>query len=66
MDRAAAGLVVGVVDEAVHVRVDVLRALLQRASGRIADAAKLSGLNTRSLYEKMRRYGLRKEHFKLV
>lgn len=39
--------------------------LLQSCHGRIQDAARVAGLNTRSLYDKMQRLGLRKEHYKL-
>jgi len=39
--------------------------LLQRSHGRIKDAARIAGLNTRSLYDKMQRHRIRKEHFKL-
>ncbi|QDU68975.1 sigma-54 dependent transcriptional regulator [Engelhardtia mirabilis] len=42
-----------------------LRALLGRTNGRVTDAARLAELNSRSLYEKMRRHGIRKEFFKL-
>ena len=39
--------------------------LLQRSHGRIKDAARLADLNTRSLFDKMQRLRIRKEHFKL-
>jgi two-component system response regulator AtoC len=39
--------------------------LLQRSHGRIKDAARIAGVNTRSLYDKMQRLRIRKEHFKL-
>ncbi len=42
-----------------------LESILTRSHGRIGDGAKLSGLNTRSLYEKMRRVGIKKEFFRL-
>lgn len=39
-------------------------ALLRATGGRIRDAAIKAGINERSLYELMKRYGLRKEDFK--
>lgn len=42
-----------------------IESLLRRSHGRIKDAARIAGLNTRSLYDKMRRLRIRKEHFKL-
>ncbi len=42
-----------------------LTALLKRCNGRIQDAARTAGINTRSLYEKMRRLGIKKEYFKV-
>jgi len=39
--------------------------LLRNCHGRIQDAARVAGLNTRSLYDKMQRLRLRKEHYKL-
>jgi DNA-binding NtrC family response regulator len=41
-----------------------LASLLARAGGRVGEAALRAGLNPRSLYEKMRRHGLRKEDFR--
>jgi len=38
--------------------------LLSETNGRVGRTAELSGLSTRGLYEKMRRYGLEKEHFR--
>ena len=38
-----------------------LEAVLKATQGRIGEAARKAGINPRSLYEKMRRYGLRKE-----
>jgi len=38
--------------------------LLRATGGRIGDAAKRSGLQERSLYEKMKQFGLRKEDFR--
>jgi DNA-binding NtrC family response regulator len=37
---------------------------LTRAQGRVGEAAALAGIDPRSLYEKMQRYGLRKEAFR--
>ncbi len=42
-----------------------LQALLGRANGRIADAARIAGLNPRSVYEKMKKHSVRKEFYKL-
>lgn len=42
-----------------------LVSLLTRHHGHINEVSKVSGIHTRSLYEKMRRLGLRKEAFKL-
>ena len=41
-----------------------LRAHLERTGGRIAATAAAAGIDPRSLYSKMRRYGLRKEQFR--
>ena len=41
-----------------------LEGLLRRTRGRIDQTAKLAGIQPRSLYEKMRRLGLRKEDYK--
>jgi DNA-binding NtrC family response regulator len=38
--------------------------LLQRTQGRVGEAARAAGINERSLYDLMRRRGLRKEEFK--
>jgi len=38
--------------------------LLERCGGRVGDAARRAGIDPRSLYEKLRRYGLRKEDFR--
>jgi DNA-binding NtrC family response regulator len=43
---------------------DYFRRLMTEAKGNIGLAAKLSGLNERNVYEKMRKYGLRKEDFR--
>jgi two-component system response regulator AtoC len=43
---------------------EYFRRLLAEARGSIGEAARLSGLNERNVYEKMRRYGLRKEEFR--
>ncbi len=39
--------------------------LLRETGGRIHETARRAGINERSLYELMRRHGLRKEHFRL-
>lgn len=41
-----------------------LRAVLAKASGHLGQAAKVVGLSARALYEKMKRYDLRKEDFR--
>jgi transcriptional regulator of acetoin/glycerol metabolism len=41
-----------------------LRRLLARTAGRLGDAAQHAGIDERSLYNKMRLYGLRKEDFR--
>jgi len=41
-----------------------LEAQLKRTGGRIGETAKISGMEPRSLYEKMKRHGLRKEDFR--
>ena len=41
-----------------------LRAVLTRSKGHLAEAAKIVGLSARALYEKMKRYDLKKEDFK--
>ncbi|MBN2809951.1 MAG: sigma-54-dependent Fis family transcriptional regulator [Deltaproteobacteria bacterium] len=41
-----------------------LEQILRKTRGRMAEAAKLAGIHPRSLYNKMRCYGLRKETFK--
>jgi DNA-binding NtrC family response regulator len=41
-----------------------LEALLRTTGGRIGETARRAGIDPRSLYTKMRRYGLRKEDFK--
>ena len=41
-----------------------LAALLSQTQGRVGDTAKRAGIEPRSLYDKMKRYGLRKEDFK--
>jgi DNA-binding NtrC family response regulator len=42
-----------------------LTGLLQRTEGRIGVTARMAGITTRALYDKMRRYDLRKEDFKI-
>ena len=41
-----------------------IEGLLRATGGRIGDAAKRAGLQERSLYEKMKQFGLRKEDFR--
>jgi DNA-binding NtrC family response regulator len=43
-----------------------LEELLRTTGGRIGETARRAGIDPRSLYTKMRRYGLRKEDFKDV
>jgi DNA-binding NtrC family response regulator len=38
--------------------------LLRATGGRIGEAAKRAGIQERSLYEKMKQFGLRKEDFR--
>jgi len=45
-------------------RRDYLAQVLGEAGGRIGEAARLAGLNPRTLYAMMRRHGLRKEDFR--
>jgi len=40
--------------------------VLTETRGHLAEAARVSGIGTRTLYNKMRRYGLRKERFRLL
>ena len=42
----------------------VLPWLLSHTSGRMGDAARISGLNEKTLYEKLHQYSIRKEDFK--
>jgi DNA-binding NtrC family response regulator len=39
--------------------------VLKTTHGRVGDAAKMAGIHPRGMYDKMKRYGLRKEEFKL-
>lgn len=41
-----------------------LKMILQKTGGRITEGAKMAGITTRSLYSKMREYGLKKESYK--
>jgi len=41
-----------------------LRGLLSRTGGRIGETAEQAGMDPRSLHQKMRKYGLRKEDFR--
>jgi two-component system, NtrC family, response regulator AtoC len=43
-----------------------LTRLLEDTGGRISDSARRAGINERSLYDLMRRYGLRKEAFRKI
>jgi two-component system response regulator AtoC len=43
---------------------EYFRRLLTEAKGSIGQAARLAGLNERNIYEKMRKYGLRKKDFR--
>ena len=43
---------------------DYLTRLLQRTSGNIAKTADIAGVNPRTLYNKMKAYGLSKEDFR--
>ena len=47
-----------------NVEVAYLTALLRKTNGRIGKTAELAGIESRSLYEKMKKYGLRKEDFR--
>lgn len=47
-----------------HVETTYIRTLLKKTRGRINEAAKIAGIQTRSLFEKMRRYGIQKEEFR--
>ena len=42
-----------------------LAALLSETQGRVGDTAKRAGIEPRSLYDKMKKYGLQKEDFKI-
>jgi DNA-binding NtrC family response regulator len=44
--------------------VSYLRWLLAQTGGRLGDAARLSGLNEKTLYEKLHQHGIRREDFK--
>lgn len=41
-----------------------LEEILRQAEGRIGESARRAGITTRSLYSKMKKHGLQKEHFK--
>jgi DNA-binding NtrC family response regulator len=41
-----------------------LDALLRATNGRIAETARRAGIQPRSLFEKLRRYGLEKKHYR--
>ena len=42
-----------------------LEALLRSTGGKIGETAKRAGIQSRSLFDKMKRYGLKKEQFRL-
>ncbi|MBZ0112038.1 MAG: sigma-54 dependent transcriptional regulator [Thermoanaerobaculia bacterium] len=44
---------------------DYLHRLLQSYRGRVDEVAEVAGVNPRTLYNKMRSYGLRKEHYRI-
>jgi len=46
------------------VECDYLKDVLRASGGRVGEAARRAGLNPRALYDRMRRYGLRKEAFR--
>jgi DNA-binding NtrC family response regulator len=41
-----------------------LEMVLRETMGRVGRAAKIAGIHTRALYNKMKRLGLQKEHFR--
>jgi DNA-binding NtrC family response regulator len=41
-----------------------ITALLQETGGRVGETAKRAGIEPRSLYDKMKHYGFRKEDFR--
>ena len=41
-----------------------LRALLETTSGRVGETAERAGMDPRSLHQKMKKYGLRKEDYR--
>lgn len=43
---------------------EYLRRLLEETGGRVGEAARRAGIDERTLYNKMRRYGLEKERFR--
>ena len=43
---------------------DYFTALLRLTEGRVGKAAKKAGIDTRSLYDKMKKYGLNKKDFR--
>jgi DNA-binding NtrC family response regulator len=43
---------------------EYLRRILDRAGGRVGEAARLGGVDERTLYNKLRRYGIEKEAFR--
>jgi DNA-binding NtrC family response regulator len=47
-----------------HAEKEYLRRVLDRCQGRIGKAAQQAGISPRALYDKMKTYGLSKEHFK--
>ena len=51
-------------DAVARIETAYLERLLERTGGRIGPAARQAGIDPRSLYSKMRQYGLRKESFR--
>ena len=43
---------------------DYLASVLRETRGRVGETAKRAGIDARSLYDKMKRYGIRKEDFR--
>ncbi|HMS17608.1 MAG TPA: helix-turn-helix domain-containing protein, partial [Planctomycetota bacterium] len=41
-----------------------IKAILAKTQGRLGEAARLMGLNPRSVYEKLKRYGIDKRDFR--
>jgi two-component system response regulator AtoC len=43
---------------------DYLTSLLLATNGKVGEVAKMAGINSRSLFDKMKRYGLNKKDFR--